>query len=276
MVTLPNIVSLSGVGYTVRRNEGLFSRPDVNVIVLVIDGVRYGAYEDPDDGYRSYGAFGEIDGDEMIDKNRCFVTTFEPQQMVCVTDKVGSVETLSLYDCTTGKLVVRVGTDYTEDYYPVAIFEYNPQNMAVNLPVVQKTEVCTPVTFGGIRRGDIVQAVRAGFDIAGHAVYKHVKMTVDRIELVKDGVILRMKGEKPNLDGSVNEYVVSINSEAMSSCSTHGSLWLKFGGCVSVENDYYLFSNQEAMEAFFRTAEKSADELASNLREFRNIITKEV
>ena len=46
---------------------------------------------------------------------------------------------LELIDVVTGKLVLEVGTDYSDDYYPSFVANFNPEAMALNSkPVIQQ------------------------------------------------------------------------------------------------------------------------------------------
>lgn len=108
---------------------------------FIIDGVTYGAFIDPDDGYRSYGSIQEV-------KDHKCQYTFPPQPVniqnvninkeVYREDKFGgwheyiSKDFLRMTDAVNGKEVLEIGTDYSEDYYPCAIFHYTPENLEIN------------------------------------------------------------------------------------------------------------------------------------------------
>lgn len=96
-----------------------------NGVRFVFDGVAYEAVEDPCDGYRSY--LGRINESDVMPKN-----TFPGVLVVCHMEQNHHDEILCAVDAHNGKIVLRIGTDYFEDYYPRCILEYNPENMHLN------------------------------------------------------------------------------------------------------------------------------------------------
>jgi hypothetical protein len=102
---------------------------DCSIIRFRLDGKVYTATEDPSDGYRS--CMGTL-----------FVSADEPMRNVfppiCVTARKRENEryqindTLELVDDVTGKVVLEVGTDNTDDYYPSFVGSFSPENMATN------------------------------------------------------------------------------------------------------------------------------------------------
>lgn len=94
---------------------------DTEQCSFVLDGVTYICRENPDDGYRSY--MDDIECSAESVKNM-----FLPQSVLCsVADDI-----LEMRDAVTGKEVLRVGTDHSENYYPYCVLEFSPQNMACN------------------------------------------------------------------------------------------------------------------------------------------------
>lgn len=99
---------------------------------IVIDDTVYTFERDPDDGYRSYGNLYIPKNISVNDiKNRF------PSQDVIITqyhreDTDGYKHFYSITDVETGKTILEIGTDYTDDYYPMAICHYYPENMAIN------------------------------------------------------------------------------------------------------------------------------------------------
>lgn len=131
-VTLESLVGsheLSGVDMTA---EDMPSYGDStyhgSVCRFVLDDKVYTACEDDNDGYRS--AMGSlIEGGAV--KNM-----FAPVKVLCsmrTDDGHGNTdETLVMRDLVTGKTVLEVGTDNTDDYYPSFVADFRPQNMASN------------------------------------------------------------------------------------------------------------------------------------------------
>lgn len=102
---------------------------DCAVIRFRLDGMIYCAVEDPNDGYRSSMKHLRVSTGEM--KN-----TFAPLRVLAVKKTDGPYSsannTLCLLDMVTGKSVVEVGTDNTDDYYPRFVGTFSPENMAPN------------------------------------------------------------------------------------------------------------------------------------------------
>ena len=42
-------------------------------------------------------------------------------------------DTIQFIDVVTGKVVLEVGTDITDDYYPYCVLRWSPQNLAINV-----------------------------------------------------------------------------------------------------------------------------------------------
>lgn len=95
---------------------------DCGTIKFELNGRVYLVQEDPDDGYRSYGYVQPLEDGKVVNR-------FGPVR-VDVTNNDGVLE---FRDCESGLVVLSVGTDSTEDwYYPVAVLEWNPENLALN------------------------------------------------------------------------------------------------------------------------------------------------
>lgn len=99
---------------------------------VVIDGVVYAFEYDHCDGYRSYGDVKVVDIPLEVIKNH-----FPAQDVfIMLKDKgpedYNDEQYYSILDAHTAKPVLEIGTDFTDSYYPMAIFHYNPENMAIN------------------------------------------------------------------------------------------------------------------------------------------------
>lgn len=94
-----------------------------------LDGNVYTVTEDPDDGYRSSMRDISI-GDHPM------TNTFVMQKVVGIyrtTGKYGDVkDILELIDGVTGRVVVEVGTDNSDDYYPSFVANFDPTAMVIN------------------------------------------------------------------------------------------------------------------------------------------------
>jgi hypothetical protein len=96
-----------------------------------LDGKVYTGIEDPDDGYRSSmrGLFLSEDAMKNI---------FPPVRVLAKMkgcENCQSNDTLQLIDVVTGKIVLEVGTDNTDDYYPWFVGAFFPDCMATNVSV---------------------------------------------------------------------------------------------------------------------------------------------
>ena len=127
---LVGLHKLSGVDLsTTQINQWGNHYEDAQVIRFVIDGQTYKATEDPSDGYRSQCEELEVT-DEII------TNMFPPQKVMGKMRKDTKYETnntIEFTDVFTGKVVLAVGTDNFEDYYPCCVFVWNPENMAINI-----------------------------------------------------------------------------------------------------------------------------------------------
>lgn len=112
---------LSGFCDTTARPE--YSDEEVNALIVRIDGMNYLCYEVPSDGYRSHS--------EMNPTEQECTNTFPPQRVYVKyyqhRDDIG----LEIYN-PDFELILLIGTDYTDDYYPEARWEWHPENLPIN------------------------------------------------------------------------------------------------------------------------------------------------
>lgn len=95
-----------------------------NTFSFKIDGKTYTATEDENDGYRSCMAMLEITNKPLSNKF--------PVHEVLGSFYGYSNMILEFRDVITGGIVLRVGTNNADDYYPCFVHEFNPQNLAMN------------------------------------------------------------------------------------------------------------------------------------------------
>jgi hypothetical protein len=96
-----------------------------DVVRFVIDNKTYKVIEDADDDYRSY--YDEIEvADEKITNN------FPPQKVICKIKDAKNCYIMQLVDAITNKTVLEVGTDYEDGWYPYCVFDWYPENLAIN------------------------------------------------------------------------------------------------------------------------------------------------
>jgi hypothetical protein len=127
--TLVGLHQLTGVDMVNRQFEIWYALEDCQCINFVLDGVTYTAIEDPGDGYRS-------SMEKLIVTNDQVMNTFAPVQVMATVsdkDRYGSeAKILVLTDTANGKVVLQVGTENIDDYYPGFLGEWIPQNLSVN------------------------------------------------------------------------------------------------------------------------------------------------
>lgn len=117
---------LTGVDRETKPVECYGVRSDADVFTFTLDGVTYAAIEDPDDGYRSCMK-------EIIPVAGPTKNVFPGCEVMCsVQDPDAEHTILELTDTTTGKVVLAVGTDWGDQWYPYFVNEWNPENMAIN------------------------------------------------------------------------------------------------------------------------------------------------
>lgn len=96
-----------------------------DALSFCLDGVTYTATEDYNDGYRSSMR-------EIKVSDRQLSNMFAPQRVVGMYDDNGYNDILKLIDVVTGKVVLEVGTDNSDDYYPCWVASWQPENLATN------------------------------------------------------------------------------------------------------------------------------------------------
>jgi hypothetical protein len=104
------------------------SMKDCNYLSFVLDGKKYTAIEDPSDGYRS--------SMDRLTVSRGKLKNILPDTKVMVVfsrdrySESGSL--LWFYAVENGKLVMEVGTDSYDSYYPAFVGHFNPENLPAN------------------------------------------------------------------------------------------------------------------------------------------------
>lgn len=94
----------------------------------------YSMYEDPNDGYRSSLATIEVDKHEI--KNTFAPCVVKVTHLTSEKHPYGgderAVDILEIRCAETGKLIIEVGTDNTDDYYPSCVMSFVPANLIHN------------------------------------------------------------------------------------------------------------------------------------------------
>ena len=120
---------LSGIDYGQEKYDNYGVEDDRQCIIFILDDIKYIASEDPEDGYRSCMKELEITEERISN-------IFESVEVLCKMKEDGAYETndiLEIYDAENGLLILSIGTGNTDDYYPYFEFDYNPENMSVNM-----------------------------------------------------------------------------------------------------------------------------------------------
>ena len=106
-----------------------FFYDECNFVKFTLDGVTYLALENPDDGYRTY-----MEELEIVDEPCKFA--LPDINVLCKMREQGKYtagdNVLSFVDVKCGKEILAIGTENNDDYYPLCIMEYKPENMACN------------------------------------------------------------------------------------------------------------------------------------------------
>lgn len=110
----------------INMNSDIWGRNELcNYISFCLDNTHYVCTEDPDDGYRS--CMKNIE----ITNGPCKI--FIPDtKVLCRMSDDEDEDILEMLDISNGKLVLRVGTDHNDDYYPCYIAEWIPENLGCN------------------------------------------------------------------------------------------------------------------------------------------------
>jgi hypothetical protein len=121
---------LSGVDLSEEMYPEQYSGKPASTEVMrfVLDGVTFRVVEDPNDGYRS--SMREIG--ISLDKVQ---NMFEPCEVYCAykDNSTGQAcDLLEMRSITSDQIVVIVGTQASDDYYPSFISTYLPENLSAN------------------------------------------------------------------------------------------------------------------------------------------------
>jgi hypothetical protein len=116
---------LSGVEFDSMQTEEYFGVELINYVKFTLDDITYLAIEDPADGYRSYCE------KLKISSGGCKIKL--PNIPVnCIMKQSYSDDVLIFQDRNNDKVILEVGTENTDDYYPYCVFRYYPENISLN------------------------------------------------------------------------------------------------------------------------------------------------
>jgi len=100
---------------------------DARSVIFILDGQKYQAVEDPQDGYRSSLSY-------VTETNEDCSNTFPTHIVKCEwkPDDYDTNETLQFRDVLTKKVVMEIGTDNADDYCPYFVGYFQPMDLAIN------------------------------------------------------------------------------------------------------------------------------------------------
>ena len=121
---------LTGVDFGVEKATEEYYQ-DANTMAFEMDGKVYLVREDPDDGYRS-----SMKDIEEVDIK--VVNQFPPCKVEGRRRKNSEYgeknDVIDFYDIVTGLVVLAIGTENIDDYYPSYVAYFDPRNMKINIP----------------------------------------------------------------------------------------------------------------------------------------------
>jgi hypothetical protein len=97
-------------------------------LAFILDGRKYTAFEDLDDGYRSFM-------DRIVVGRGKLKNTVPDTTVVAVParERHSTIDSLLVfYAVDNGEIVMEVGTDYYDEYYPSFVANFYPQNLPAN------------------------------------------------------------------------------------------------------------------------------------------------
>ncbi|OKP79795.1 hypothetical protein BTE77_06815 [Ensifer adhaerens] len=166
---------------------------DSSVCRFRLDGIVYVAIEDPGDGYRSNLRNLAIANDANMMN---VFPAIDVDGRHRTSGEYGQVDdVLELVDAITGKVVLEVGTDNVDDYYPGFVSSFHPENMATNADVASAEAAASDAANGWLAwaggdcpvAGDTLVQIRAEFGPtdepapAGRWQWDHDRPTSDQI-----------------------------------------------------------------------------------------------
>lgn len=122
---------LSGVDISSEDIKIYSTYEHVNTIKFTLDNVTYKVTEYPDDGYRSHMR-------EIFICNESVSNKFVAHEVIGKmkgSSKYENCEIIQFFDTSTEKVVLEIGTDNSDDYYPSFVMRFNPENLDINVSV---------------------------------------------------------------------------------------------------------------------------------------------
>lgn len=125
---LVGLHKLTGIDFDVKSIEKYGELENCQCVNFVLDGKTYTATEDSNDGYRSTMAEIKISGFKVSNKFKAVKVLGMMRNQTW--DR--KCDIIDFADCVNGKIILSIGTDNTDDYYPSFVSDWSPDNLAVN------------------------------------------------------------------------------------------------------------------------------------------------
>lgn len=103
-----------------------YTTHDAECLDFVLDGKTYRATENPDDGYRSW-----CDGITLAHEK--IANNFPDTEVLVSYEDTNGGRFLRFCETKYGKEVLVIGTDNYDDYYPICVLRYTPENLPCNV-----------------------------------------------------------------------------------------------------------------------------------------------
>lgn len=124
---------LQGVDRRMYRHENIWGEEvETDSVWFKVDGITYVAVENPSDGWRSYCE--DLFATEQSPRYNIPDVPVVCEMMPDGEDWMGVCrnEVLIIRDASNNKVILEVGTENFDDYYPYCHFEYHPENLSCN------------------------------------------------------------------------------------------------------------------------------------------------
>lgn len=109
------------------------TRGEAAVLIFTFNGVTYVAQEDPEDGYRS--SMEEIKVSKRPPKNVFEGTMVMIEKQMEEDANADRPSDIMIFkSISTGKVILEIGTNYHDEWYPSFVACFTPENLDVNQP----------------------------------------------------------------------------------------------------------------------------------------------
>lgn len=103
------------------ESHEIVDAPSARTISFILDGVHYMAVEDESDGYRSM--MGQI----FVMPDTAHVRQFTPVAVNVYERTASDADILDFVSFKTGKIILSIGTDYSDSYYPSFVSHFDAE-----------------------------------------------------------------------------------------------------------------------------------------------------